>query len=77
MQSFLTRAYRRPVSDQELSAALSQVAERVQSGRTEKEGIRHLVQTVLASPDFLFLAEPNIEDAPGSARSMAMSWLRG
>ncbi len=55
---FLSRAYRRSVTETELKSALDFVADRVTAGETETAALRCLVQAVLSSPEFLFLAEP-------------------
>jgi hypothetical protein len=64
VREFLTRAYRRPATDQELSTALSQIAGEQRTGLDEATAIRLLVQTIITSPDFIFLAEPIVRDAP-------------
>lgn len=61
--SFLRRAYRREVTQAELDAALAAVANWKKNGDSEVDALRRLVQSVLASPDFLYLAEPRTDSA--------------
>ncbi|MCR9293075.1 MAG: DUF1592 domain-containing protein [bacterium] len=69
VSEFLSRAYRRPASDSELSSSLALVSQRMQDGDTEVEALRHLIQAVLSSPEFLFLAEP-VSDSAESVRQL-------
>ncbi|MEZ6089254.1 MAG: DUF1592 domain-containing protein [Pirellulaceae bacterium] len=55
---FLTHAFRREVTQQELESALSLVSDRTAAGDTQVEALRRMLQCVLASPEFLFLVEP-------------------
>lgn len=59
-----TRAYRRPVKDDEL-ARLTRLVEQVeQSGGRYEEGIQFALQALLVSPRFLFRAE--LDSSPGA-----------
>ncbi len=64
---FLSRAYRRDLSEVDLPSALALVRECVASGASETEALQRLVQSVLSSPEFLFLAEP-IDDTAATIR---------
>ena len=46
-------------TESELASATALVAERIAMGDSEIEALRRLLQTVLTTPEFLFLAEPN------------------
>ena len=61
ISKFLARAYRREVTELELATATALVADRIAKGDSEIEALRRLIQTVLTSPEFLFLAEPIVE----------------
>ncbi|TWU08104.1 DUF1592 domain-containing protein [Stieleria varia] len=62
-ESFLTRAYRREVTESELAIANALVADHIAKGHSEIEALRRLIQTVLTSPEFLFQAEPLVESS--------------
>ena len=66
---FLTRAYRREVTEPELASATALVADHIAKDNLEVEALRRLIQTVLASPEFLFLAEP-IADSKQAVRDV-------
>jgi hypothetical protein len=63
--NFLTRAYRRPITSEELKAALTFIADMQAKGDTEAISLKRWLQSILVSPDFLFRSEPVHED--GSA----------
>lgn len=56
---FVSRAWRRPVSDDELDRLCKLVAYAVGHGVTWEEGLRQAVTVVLASPKFIFRLEPD------------------
>ncbi len=57
IQHFLNRAFRRPLSDQELTAYLS-FYEKVKSEKgTDEAAMREVFKATIASPSFLFLTE--------------------
>jgi hypothetical protein len=53
----MEKAYRRPVTEEELKSKLDLVALAQKEGDTFQEGIRLAVQAILASPSFLFRVE--------------------
>jgi len=55
---FLRLAYRREVSETEVAATVSLVRQSIDAGASESDAVRVAVQSVLASPEFLFLSEP-------------------
>jgi hypothetical protein len=57
LTSLLERAYRRPVTEAEISAKLALVTLAQREGDTFQEGIRLALQAILASPNFLFRIE--------------------
>jgi mono/diheme cytochrome c family protein len=59
LSSLMERAYRRPVTEEELKSKLELVALAQREGDTFQEGIRLALQAILASPSFLFRIESN------------------
>ncbi len=59
LSSLMERAYRRPVTEEELKSKLDLVALAQREGDTFQEGIRLALQAILASPNFLFRIETN------------------
>jgi hypothetical protein len=57
LASLMERAYRRPVTDDEIAAKLALVTLAQREGDTFQEGIRLALQAILASPNFLFRIE--------------------
>jgi mono/diheme cytochrome c family protein len=57
LSSLMEKAYRRPVTEEELKSKLDLVALAQKEGDTFQEGIRLAVQAILASPSFLFRVE--------------------
>jgi hypothetical protein len=58
LAQFLRLAYRRDVSETEIAATVALVRQSIDAGASELDAIRLAVQSVLASPEFLFLSEP-------------------
>ena len=59
LSSLMERAYRRPVTDEELKSKLDLVTLAQREGDSFDEGIRLALQAILASPNFLFRIEAN------------------
>jgi hypothetical protein len=59
LSTLMERAYRRPVTQEELKSKLDLVALAQKEGDTFDEGIRLALQAILASPNFLFRIESN------------------
>ena len=59
LSTLMERAYRRPVTEDELKSKLDLVALARKEGDTFQEGIRLALQAILASPSFLFRVEAN------------------
>lgn len=57
LQGFLPRAFRRPVSDVEVSRYVGLVKMTVDRGESFEEGMRTALQAILISPHFLFRVE--------------------
>ena len=55
----MERAYRRPVTDDEVTSKLDLVTLAQREGDSFEEGIRLALQAILASPNFLFRVETN------------------
>ncbi len=66
LSSLMERAYRRPVTEEELKSKLDLVALAQKEGDTFQEGIRLALQAILASPNFLFRVEANPRPRAGS-----------
>lgn len=69
MAQFLKLAYRRDVSEAEVTASVALVRHAIEAGASEPDAIRLAVQSVLASPEFLFLSEP-FDSTAGSVRPL-------
>jgi mono/diheme cytochrome c family protein len=69
VETFLRRAYRRQVSQEEKTSAMAFVAARIAGGDSQAEALRRLVQAVLTSPQFLFLAE-TVNDSQEPVRAL-------
>ena len=59
LSNLMERAYRRPVTAEELKSKLDLVALAQREGDSFDEGIRLALQAILASPNFLFRVETN------------------
>jgi hypothetical protein len=59
LSSLMERAYRRPVTQEELKSKLDLVTLAQREGDSFDEGIRLALQAILASPNFLFRIEAN------------------
>jgi hypothetical protein len=57
LRNFVTRAYRRPATDDELKRLLQLFRTALDSGDNAEGGIKLVVQAVLVSPHFLFRVE--------------------
>jgi hypothetical protein len=57
LRAFLGRAFRRPATDEEVQRFQQVLTAGLQAGKSEGEAMRAVVQSVLSSPSFLFLAE--------------------
>ncbi|MCM3879182.1 MAG: DUF1592 domain-containing protein [Vicinamibacterales bacterium] len=68
--NLLERAYRRPVTEEEIASKLQLITLAQKQGDTFKEGVRLAVQAILASPNFLFRIEsdPKARPAPAVGR---------
>ncbi len=68
---FARRAYRRPVTEADLTELLPFVSQAIAQGDDFNTGIRNAIKRVLLSPDFLFL--PEIDANPESTDSHPVS----
>jgi len=57
VSNLMERAYRRPVTEQELASKLKLVAMVQRDGGPLEEGVKLAIEAILASPDFLFRIE--------------------
>ncbi len=65
LRNFARRAFRRPVSDEDLKPFLARVRSRLDQGSRFEEAVRVGLKAILVSPEFLFLQEPARPDAKG------------
>ena len=70
--TLMERAYRRPVTDEELASKVELVQLAQKEGDTFQEGIRLALQAILSSPNFLFRIEarPNTAAPPRASGSV-------
>lgn len=68
LSAFLPRAWRRPVTDQELAQVMRFVTEAVSEGESYTQGMRYAVTAALASPHFIF--RPEKTQGSGSVRDL-------
>lgn len=66
LTGFASRAYRRPVSEDELHRVIQVVKAREEGGRTRLEALCDGLKTVLCSPEFIYLQQGNEESQPSS-----------
>jgi hypothetical protein len=71
ISNLMERAYRRPVTEQELESKLSLVDLARKEGDSFDEGVRLALQAILASPDFLFRIES--DPKPGAAMTRSLN----
>jgi hypothetical protein len=67
LSNLMEKAYRRPVTDEELASKIELVRLAQREGDTFQEGVRLALQAILASPNFLFRIEANPPRAAASA----------
>jgi hypothetical protein len=68
LRDFAKRAFRRPVTDEDLRPFLARVQARLDEGYRFEAAVRVGLKAVLVSPDFLFLHEPTRMEPSGEAR---------
>jgi len=64
LKDFLSRAFRRPVSDAEVTSYVSIAMNRIGAGDFFEIAMRAAYKSALCSPDFLFLSDAVNEEAP-------------
>lgn len=76
LRDFLPRAFRHPVSNEEVDRYVGLVRERLATKVTFEEAMRTAYQAALCSPDFLFLHEPRgpLEDHALASRLSYFLW---
>jgi hypothetical protein len=62
LRGFARRAFRRPVSDEELRPTLSRVGSKLDDGYSFERAVRVGLREILLSPSFLFLRESGIKE---------------
>ncbi len=71
LAQFMKRAFRGPVSDDEVERYFAFYEEEIASGHHESEAMRETIRGILSSPNFLFLTETGVEAGPGEVRSLS------
>jgi hypothetical protein len=71
VENLMRRAYRRPVTPQELDSKLRLVALARKEGESIEEGVRVALEAILVSPNFLFRIEEDPTPAPTPGRLKA------
>ena len=71
ISNLLERAWRRPVTQQEIASKLGLVAMVQKDGQPFEEGIRLALQAILSSPDFLFRIERDAKPATATPAAVA------
>ncbi len=69
IHNFMRRAYRRPVTAEEVQRMVSFYEKIAPQSDTYEEGIREVLALVLISPDFLYMAEPSSKTTRGALNS--------
>jgi hypothetical protein len=68
---FLPRAYRRPVSPEEIEDIVGVVTASLEKGKTIHDAMRDGIQRILCAPGFQFLQEPALEKRPVTDHELA------
>jgi mono/diheme cytochrome c family protein len=78
LREFARRAFRRPVTDEDIKPFLTRVKSRLDQGYTFEQAIRVGLKAVLVSPNFLFLREqanaPKLDDFALASRLSYFLW---
>jgi hypothetical protein len=76
LTDFARRAFRRPVSSQEIQPFLARVRSALENGRSFEQAMRLGFKGILVSPDFLFLRErgPRLNDFELASRLSYFLW---
>ena len=72
---FISRAYRRPSTDAEIDRILTVIATRREAGRTPVEAYADGLKSVLCSPNFLYLEQPDSEREDSYAIASRLSYF--
>jgi hypothetical protein len=73
VQNLIERAYRRPVTKDEVDSKVMLVRQAQKQGDSFEEGVEVALQAVLASPNFLFRIERDPKPAPATPSSHAIN----
>ncbi|MEW4561082.1 DUF1592 domain-containing protein [Bremerella sp. JC770] len=75
LKAFIPRAFRRPVSDQEMQPFIDLAINRLESGRTFEQAARSGVTAVMCAPQFLLVnREPVVDDYTIASRLSYFLW---
>jgi len=67
---FLPKAFRRPVSDDEIAGVVGVFEEEIRNDKSFEEALKTGLVAMLCSPDFLYLFEPASPDTPADLRRL-------
>ncbi len=75
LRNFITRAFRRPVADEEMQPFVQLALSKLQAGRTFEQAVRAGITAVLCSPQFLLLNHrPQVDDYVLASRLSYFLW---
>ncbi len=75
LETFASRAYRRPVQKEEIDRVMQVIQTRQQSGLSDLDAYADGLKMVLCSPNFLYLEEPAAEKLPSHALAARLSYF--
>lgn len=75
LSEFAARAYRRPVSDDDMERLVSLMQRQQKAGRTPLESYTDALTTVLCSPAFLYMEEPTADTVSATALASRLSYF--
>jgi hypothetical protein len=73
LESFASRAYRRPATAEEVDRLMAVVDRRREDGKAPFDALKDGLKAALCSPAFLYLAEPEAKAVPAGAKDWALS----
>ena len=74
LKPLMTRAWRRPVSDEEVRRLTALVEQAVTAGDSFERGLQLALQVVLVSPEFVFRLEPDSQESDAPAVRTINDW---
>jgi hypothetical protein len=77
LQTFASRAYRRPATKDEVDRLVAVAGARVKAGHTPLEGLKDGLKAALCSPAFLYLSNDTLDRSGGSPAADESQAIRG